>query len=144
MYSTVTTAESCKSEVTSDCLDTGRINAIRTECGIGRTRRKRWRRKWRGKVITDADRNFEALIHFHKAVAVAILGLDELPPEHRTSEGFLQVLDELLSEIPKAPYVPGFPDMDPPELYERVQAFRRNLDVALDQARRAKGRSQDN
>ena len=93
--------------------------------------------------MADGDRNFEALIYFHEAIAVAILRLDELTPEHRTSGNFLNDLDEFLSEIPKAPYIPKFPDMNGSEMFERVQVFRSNLGIALDQARRAKGRFED-
>ena len=91
-------------------------------------------------MTMDADRNFEALIFFQKAMAVALLTLDEMAPEHRTSANFLLALDEYLSEIPKAPYIPGYPDMDGAEMFERVQRFRRNLDIAIDQARVAQRR----
>ena len=90
--------------------------------------------------MVDADRNVEALILFHKAIAVAILTLDDSPPEHRTAGHFLHALDEYLGEIPSAPYIPNYPDMDGSEMFERVQVFRKNLDVALNQARRARGR----
>ena len=93
--------------------------------------------------MVDADRNFEALIVFHKAIAVAILALDEWTPEQCTSGNFLNALDEFLSDIPKAPYIPNFPDMDGSEMFKRVRVFRSNLDVALDQARRAKSRYED-
>ena len=91
-------------------------------------------------MATCGDRNYEALIKFHEALGVALLQLDRMPPANRTSGNFLKVLDELLSDIPNAPYIPKFPDMDGSEMFERVQVFRGDLDIALDRARRVEGR----
>ena len=93
--------------------------------------------------MDDIARNTEALILFHMAIANTILGLDLLVPEHRTPASFLIALDSQLSDIPNMPYIPGFPDMDGPEMYERVKVFRGNLDVALNQARQANKRFED-
>ena len=93
--------------------------------------------------MAEGDRNYEALILFHKAIAATILDLDILAPEHRTPASFLIALDLHLSDIPDMPYIPGFPDMDGPEMYARVKVFRDNLDVALNQARRAMKRLEE-
>ena len=90
--------------------------------------------------MIDGQRNMEATIYFHKAIAVALLTLDEFEPEDRTSSNFMLAVDELLAEIPKAPYVPGFPDMEPSDMFQRVKVFRANLETALNQARRARSR----
>ena len=64
---------------------------------------------------------------FVKAIACTFVGLDDLPPEHRTTAGFVGVLDELLADLPN---VPGGPAMQ-----DQVKVLREMLERAMNKAR---------
>ena len=64
---------------------------------------------------------------FVKAIACTFVGLDDLPPEHRTTAGLVGVLDELLADLPN---VPGGPAMQ-----DQVKVLREMLERAMNKAR---------
>lgn len=75
----------------------------------------------------------EALVTFLQALALTIVGIDDLPDGKISGSDFLQVLDGYSGELGKVAASEGASDIP-----ERVKVLRKNLDIALGQARGAK------
>ena len=87
-------------------------------------------------TAAEGSRDNEGLVAFLQALALTILGIDDFPPRQRTADGFMRVLDGLLGEIPSMTEREGAG-----QIHESTQLLRRNLEVALQQARRVKSRT---
>ena len=76
----------------------------------------------------------QAYIAYQKALAGALLALEEGAPEERTATNFLFWIDTFLSDLP------GAPVDNAQAIFERARAIRNDLDTALRGAKRAKSR----
>lgn len=84
-------------------------------------------------MTTGDARDNEALVAFLQALAVTIVGIDDLPSRKMSGSEFLTVLDEYIGEIPNMTEREGSA-----YIHGRVQLLRNNLEIALRQARNAK------
>ena len=76
---------------------------------------------------SDEQLAYRAMSTFFGAIACTIVGLDDLPQEHRTTATFIRCLDELLADLPNLP--------KGSEICSRVDVLRQNLELDIDKAR---------
>ena len=72
----------------------------------------------------------EALVTFLQALALAVLGIDDLPRDQRTPEAFIRGLDGYLDEVTK------LAEREGSMIRPSVELLRKNFDTALRQANR--------